>query len=297
VPLSKGFQLENARKGSDHVPVPFLHRVPAPLASPLARLKFGENYARGSFARFKWSNLGVLIAAEGVEGDCMNELVVVIEDEEDIRELIRYNLEKDGYRVLTARSGEEGISMVLSAMPELVMLDLMLPGMDGLQVCREIKAIEKLKEIPVVMVTARGEESDVVSGLELGADDYITKPFSPKVLVARVRAALRRRVAPQPTIQAVVRHERLVVNPQRREVAIDNERIELTNTEFKLLHFLIRQPGVVFTRDQIVDGVHGDDYPVTDRSVDVQIVGLRKKLLEYGACIETVRGVGYRFKG
>jgi two-component system alkaline phosphatase synthesis response regulator PhoP len=227
----------------------------------------------------------------------MNELIVVIEDEEDIRELIRYNLEKDGYRVLAARSGEEGISLVRSAIPDLVMLDLMLPGIDGLQVCREIKADEKLKDIPIVMVTARGDEPDVVSGLELGADDYVSKPFSPKVLVARVKTALRRRVAGQPDLQAIVRHERLLVNPQRREVAIDNERIELTNTEFKLLHFLIRQPGIVFTRDQIVEGVHGDDYPVTDRSVDVQIVGLRKKLLEYGACIETVRGVGYRFKG
>jgi two-component system phosphate regulon response regulator PhoB len=177
------------------------------------------------------------------------------------------------------------------------MLDLMLPGIDGLEVCREIKADERLKSIPVVMVTARGEEPDVVAGLELGADDYVSKPFSPKVLVARVKTALRRRIAVQPDSQTIVRHERLLINPQRREVAIDNERIELTNTEFKLLHFLIRQPGIVFTRDQIVDGVHGDDYPVTDRSVDVQIVGLRKKLLEYGACIETVRGVGYRFKG
>jgi len=227
----------------------------------------------------------------------MNELIVVIEDEDDIRELIRYNLEKDGYRVLGARSGEEGLALVRSALPNLVMLDLMLPGIDGLQVCREIKADERLQAIPIVMVTARGEEPDVVSGLELGADDYVSKPFSPKVLVARVKTALRRRRDGQPEMQAIVRHERLLVNPQRREVAIDNERIELTNTEFKLLHFLIKQPGIVFTRDQIVDGVHGDDYPVTDRSVDVQIVGLRKKLLEYGACIETVRGVGYRFKG
>ncbi len=227
----------------------------------------------------------------------MNELIVIIEDEDDIRELIRYNLEKDGYRVLAARSGEEGLDLVRSALPDLVMLDLMLPGMDGLQVCREIKADSRLKVIPIVMVTARGDEPDVVSGLELGADDYVSKPFSPKVLVARVKNALRRRRDGQSDQQAIVRHERLLVNPQRREVAIDNERIELTNTEFKLLHFLIKQPGIVFTRDQIVDGVHGDDYPVTDRSVDVQIVGLRKKLLEYGACIETVRGVGYRFKG
>jgi two-component system phosphate regulon response regulator PhoB len=173
----------------------------------------------------------------------------------------------------------------------------MLPGIDGLQVCREMKAEPRLSGISIVMVTARGEEPDVVTGLELGADDYISKPFSPKVLLARVKSVLRRKRGGEGDAKSIVRYERLLVNPQRREVAIDNERIELTNTEFKLLHFLMRQPGIVFSRDQIVEGVHGDDYPVTDRSVDVQVVGLRKKLLEYGECIETVRGVGYRFKG
>jgi len=226
----------------------------------------------------------------------MNQLIVVIEDEEDIRELIRYNLDKEGYRVLVANSGEEGLELVVNSMPDLIVLDLMLPGIDGLEVCRQLKKEPKTKDIPIVMVTARGEEPDVVSGLELGAEDYVSKPFSPKVLVARVRTVLRRSQAGEADPQAILRHEQLLVNPQRREVAIGNERIELTNTEFKLLYFLLRQPGVVFTRDQIVEGVHGDDYPVTDRSVDVQVVGLRKKLLEYGQCIETVRGVGYRFK-
>jgi two-component system phosphate regulon response regulator PhoB len=226
----------------------------------------------------------------------MSQLIVVIEDEEDIRELIRYNLDKEGYRVLVANSGEEGLELVVNSMPDLIVLDLMLPGIDGLQVCRQLKADPKTRNIPVVMVTARGEEPDVVSGLELGAEDYVSKPFSPKVLAARVRTVLRRSQAGEADPQAILRHEQLLVNPQRREVAIGNERIELTNTEFKLLYFLLRQPGVVFTRDQIVEGVHGDDYPVTDRSVDVQVVGLRKKLLEYGQCIETVRGVGYRFK-
>jgi two-component system alkaline phosphatase synthesis response regulator PhoP len=226
----------------------------------------------------------------------MSQLIVVIEDEEDIRELIRYNLDKEGYRVLVANSGEEGLELVVNSMPDLIVLDLMLPGIDGLQVCRQLKADPKTRNIPVVMVTARGEEPDVVSGLELGAEDYVSKPFSPKVLAARVRTVMRRSQAGEADPQAILRHEQLLVNPQRREVAIGNERIELTNTEFKLLYFLLRQPGVVFTRDQIVEGVHGDDYPVTDRSVDVQVVGLRKKLLEYGQCIETVRGVGYRFK-
>jgi len=226
----------------------------------------------------------------------MSQLIVVIEDEEDIRELIRYNLDKEGYRVLAANSGEEGLELVMNSMPDLIVLDLMLPGIDGLEVCRQLKEEPKTKDIPIMMVTARGEEPDVVSGLELGAEDYVSKPFSPKVLVARVKTVLRRSQAGESDPQAILRHEQLLVNPQRREVAIGNERIELTNTEFKLLYFLLRQPGVVFTRDQIVDGVHGDDYPVTDRSVDVQVVGLRKKLLEYGQCIETVRGVGYRFK-
>lgn len=227
----------------------------------------------------------------------MSEVILVIEDEEDIRELIRYNLEKDGYRVLMAHSGEDGLELARRSAPSLVLLDLMLPGIDGLQVCRQLKSDAALKAIPVVIVTARGDEPDVVSGLELGADDYISKPFSPKVLLARVKTVLRRNKAGEVDPQMVVRHERLIVDPQRREVSIDNELIDLTNTEFKLLHFLMRKPGIVFTRDQIVDGVHGDDYPVTDRSVDVQVVGLRKKLHEYGACIETVRGVGYRFKG
>ena len=148
-----------------------------------------------------------------------------------------------------------------------------------------------------VMVSARGEEPDVVTGLELGADDYIPKPFSPRVLLARVRTVLRRGKTGPADQQALLKVDGLVLNPVRREVHVDNSLTELTNTEFKLLHFLMRQPGVVFTRNQIVDGVHGDDYPVTDRSVDVQVVGLRKKLGPYGVYIETVRGVGYRFKG
>jgi two-component system alkaline phosphatase synthesis response regulator PhoP len=230
------------------------------------------------------------------------DVILVIEDEEDIRELIRYNLVKEGYVVLTANSGEEGLRTARAVKPKLVVLDLMLPGIDGLQLCREMKSDAVLRDIPVVMVTARGEEHDVVSGLELGADDYISKPFSPKVLLARIKTVLRRKrgldsEARQVGGQSIISYDKLVINMQRREVLIGEQQIELTNTEFKLLHFLIQQPGVVFTRDQIVEGVHGDDYPVTDRSVDVQVVGLRKKLLDYGAFIETVRGVGYRFKG
>lgn len=227
----------------------------------------------------------------------MKELIVVIDDEEDIRELIRYNLSKEGYEVVCAVSGEEGLELIRRRAPNIVILDLMLPGMGGLEVCRQLKADSVLKAIPIVIVSALGDEPDVVSGLELGADDYVSKPFSPRVLLARVKSVLRRGRAAPIDEQAILREEGLFVNPQRREVQINGALIELTNTEFKLLHFLMRQPGLVFTRDQIVDGVHGDDYPVTDRSVDVQVVGLRKKLLDYGAYIETVRGVGYRFKG
>lgn len=227
----------------------------------------------------------------------VTEVILVIDDEEDIRELIRYNLQKEGFKVIGAASGEEGLTLVKNARPDLVILDLMLPGVGGLMVCRQLKGDAALKDIPIIMVSALGDEPTIVSGLELGADDYISKPFSPKVLVARVKSVLRRGKSPQPDVNSIVQHEDLVVNPLRREVYIADTPVELTNTEFKLLHFLMRRPGLVFTRDQIVDGVHGDDYPVTDRSVDVQVVGLRKKLGDYGACIETVRGVGYRFKG
>jgi two-component system phosphate regulon response regulator PhoB len=227
----------------------------------------------------------------------MKELIVVIDDEEDIRELIRYNLSKDGFAVECAVSGEEGVELVQREKPDLVILDLMLPGIDGLEVCRRLKADPVLKTIPIVMVSARGEEPDVISGLELGADDYVSKPFSPRVLLARVRSVLRRGKVPLPDTAAVLREGGLSIDPQRHEVHVDDALVELTNTEFKLLHFLMRQPGMVFTRDQIVEGVHGDDYPVTDRSVDVQVVGLRKKLGAYESYIETVRGVGYRFRG
>jgi two-component system alkaline phosphatase synthesis response regulator PhoP len=223
--------------------------------------------------------------------------VLVIEDEEDICELIRYNLTKEGYSVTCATSGEEGVQVVRTLAPDVIILDLMLPGIDGLEVCKQIKGDAAIKDTPIIIVSARGEEGDVVTGLELGADDYVAKPFSPKVLSARVKSVLRRGKSAPVGSEAIVELEGISVNPERREVSVEGQLIELTNTEFKLLHFLMRRPGVVFTRDQIVEGVHGDDYPVTDRSVDVQVVGLRKKLGSAEAAIETVRGVGYRFKG
>lgn len=227
----------------------------------------------------------------------MKQTVLVIDDEDDIRELIVYNLTKEGYRVEGAVSGEAGLEVLKGEPPDLIILDLMLPGLDGLEVCRRVKADSRLQQIPIIMVTARGEEPDIVRGLELGADDYVAKPFSPKVLVARVKSVLRRGRQSPIDLDQVLEFEGLLINPPRREVRVDGALIELTNTEFKLLHFLMRQPGLVFTRDQIVEGVHGDDYPVTERSVDVQVVGLRKKLGECGSYVETVRGVGYRFRG
>ncbi len=224
------------------------------------------------------------------------EAVLVVEDDEHIRELLEYNLTKEGYRVTAVETGEEGLKAARAKLPDLVLLDLMLPEMDGLEVCRALRRDAKTQDVPVVMVTAKGEEADVVAGLELGADDYITKPFSPRVLVARVRSVLRRRAQePQPEGAALKVHE-LVMHPGRHEVLVNDEPLVLTSTEFRVLHFLARRPGWVFTRYQIVDAVHGEDYPVTERSVDVQIAGLRKKLGAAGHYIETVRGVGYRFK-
>lgn len=221
--------------------------------------------------------------------------ILVVEDCPEILELISFNLEKEGYEVRRAESGEEGLSLVKKDIPDIVLLDLMLPGIDGLEVCRRLKAEDRTRAVPVVIVSAKGEESDVVSGLELGAYDYVSKPFRPKELLARVRAVLRRVSTPEPSSREVIRLHGMELNPMRRELRLAGKPVELTFTEFELLHFLMRRPGWVFTRYQIVDAVRGGDYPVTDRSVDVQIVGLRKKLGNSADYIETVRGVGYRF--
>jgi two-component system phosphate regulon response regulator PhoB len=222
--------------------------------------------------------------------------ILVIEDEEDILELVRYNLAKEGYEVICATTGEEGLGVARSKLPTLVVLDLMLPSVDGLEVCRLLKTDSKTRHIPIVILTARSEEVDIVTGLELGADDYITKPFSPKVLVARVRTVLRRIMKEPMSETDTVKIHDVVIHPGRHEVLVEGVPVELTYTEFGILHFLARHPGWVFTRSQIVDAVKGDDYPVTDRSVDVQIVGLRKKLGPHGRYIETVRGIGYRLR-
>lgn len=224
------------------------------------------------------------------------ERVLIIEDDDNIRELLQYNLQREGYLVTGLPSGENTLVTARAQHPDIILLDLMLPGIDGLSVCKMLKADAATAAIPVVMVTAKGEEADVVVGLELGADDYIIKPFSPKVLVARVRAVLRRKtVASHDDATAPLQIGGLSIHPGRRELLIDGKPVELTFTEFQLLHFLAGRPGWVFTRYQIVDAIKGEDYPVTDRSVDVQVVGLRKKLGPYSDYIETIRGIGYRF--
>lgn len=225
-----------------------------------------------------------------------NESILAVDDEEDILELLRYNLAKEGYRVTCVGSGEEALAAARAHPPDLILLDLMLPGMDGLEVCRALKGEAPTRQIPIIMLTAKGEEADIVIGLELGADDYVTKPFSPRVLLARVRSLLRRRTAGLPEAGASLKVHELVINPGRHEVLLKGRPLDLTATEFRLLHQLARRPGWVFTRTQIVDAVHGEDYPVSDRSVDVQVVSLRKKLGSGGKYLETVRGVGYRFK-
>lgn len=222
--------------------------------------------------------------------------VLIVDDEEDILELVEYNLARAGYACACMTSGSEALTSARTMLPDLVVLDLMLPGLDGFEVCAALKHDPKTRHIPIVMLTAKGTEADIVRGLEMGADDYVTKPFSPKVLVARVQAVLRRQPKDGPEEAASIRVQGLCIHPGRHEVLIDGAPIELTHTEFKVLYFLARRPGWVFTRSQVVDAVHGVGYPVTDRSVDVQIVGLRKKLGTYGDYIETVRGVGYRFK-
>ena len=224
------------------------------------------------------------------------EQILVVDDEEDILELVRFNLSKEGYQVICAATGERAVEIARSELPDLVVLDLMLPGMDGLEAAKFLKNDPETKDIPIIMLTAKGEESDVVTGLELGADDYVTKPFSPRILMARVKAVLRRKLTEPPDGSEVVKIHNLIIHPGRHEVRVDNKPVDLTFTEFGILSYLVRRPGWVFTRSQIVDAVRGTDYFVTDRSVDVQIVGLRKKLGPGGKFIETVRGVGYRFK-
>jgi len=221
--------------------------------------------------------------------------ILIVDDEEDIIELVQLNLTREGYQTLACTTGEKALAIAESKLPDLVILDLMLPGIDGMEVCRRLKAKPDTRQIPILMLTAKGEEADIVAGLELGASDYVTKPFSGKVLVARVRRLLRRQEG-ETEDRNIIQVADLTIDPARHEVLVSGKPVPLTLTEFNVLHMLAMRPGVVFTRYQIVDKVHGSDYMATDRAVDVQIVGLRRKLGSCGKLIETVRGVGYRLR-
>ena len=223
--------------------------------------------------------------------------VLVIEDEPDIRELIEFNLKKYDYNVLLANNGEKGLKDVRSYQPDLILLDLMLPGVQGLDVCRIIKSDDNIKNTPIIILSALGQEEDIVSGLEAGADDYVSKPFSLDVLNARIKTVLRRyHKKDEEDRNRVLLYQTIKINPLTHEVSIDGKIVSLTYTEFQILHLLMSHPGWVFTRYQIINKIRGENYPITDRSIDFQIVGLRKKMMGKGNLIETIRGVGYRFQ-
>ncbi len=223
--------------------------------------------------------------------------ILIIEDEEDIVELLTFNLSKEGYAVESAMTGEDGLALACNFLPDVVLLDLMLPGLDGLEVCKALKNDDKTRNVIVIMLTAKSEETDIVTGLEVGADDYVAKPFSPRVLIARIRAAVRRtKSSGNIESRSIIKADGLTIDPARHEVQVNGKRLALTPTEFQILLTLARRPGLVFSRYQIVNHVRGEDTIITDRAIDVQIAGLRKKLGDYGSYVETIRGAGYRFR-
>ena len=219
--------------------------------------------------------------------------VLIVEDETDIANLMHFHLSREGFMPQIAQSGRVALETVEHFNPELLILDIMLPDLDGLEVCRKLKRDSATQQIPILMVSARGEESDIVVGLELGAEDYVTKPFSPRVLMARVKAVLRRRET-DGSKEIVLGSGGLTINPARHTVEVNGESIDLTLTQYRLLHFLASRPGFVRTRDQIVSAVRGEGTVLSSRAIDVHVAALRQKLGERGEIIETVRGVGYR---
>ena len=222
-----------------------------------------------------------------------NNKILLVDDEQDILELLEYNLVKQDFGIVKCDNGEDALSVSRDQSIDLILLDLMLPGISGIDVCRILKNDEITKNIPIIMITAKGEESDIIKGLEVGADDYVTKPFSISVLSARIKSILRRNSYTEKS--SINSFEELSIEVNSREVYVDEKRIDLTYTEFEILRLLSSHHKWVYTRDQIIDNVHGEDYAVTDRSIDFQIVGLRKKLGSASRFIKTIRGVGYRF--
>jgi len=226
----------------------------------------------------------------------LKETILIVDDEESILKLIRYNLESEGYKVIAVKSGEEALTKAFEINPDIIVLDLMLPGLNGIEVCKILTKDERTSLIPVLMLTARSEDADIIAGLEAGADDYITKPFSPKILIARIKTVLRRTKNNSTGINnsADISIHKININLEKHIVVSEGKMIELSVTEFSILKYLCKNPGWVFSRNQIISAVKGDDYPVTERSVDVQILGIRKKLKNQGHFLETVRGIGYR---
>ena len=218
--------------------------------------------------------------------------ILVVEDEQDIRDLLVFNLQKNGFNVRAVDNGEKALSLIRTDNFDLILLDLMIPGISGFDLTRILKNDDETSEVPIIMLTAKGEESDIVKGLEIGAQDYITKPFSIKVLVARINKIINSKIT---NTNSVIEYENLIINIKSREVIVEGKSINLTFTEFEILKLLASHSKWVYTRTEIIDQVRGDNYIVTDRTIDFQIVGLRKKLGSYGKCIKTVRGVGYRF--
>ena len=225
-----------------------------------------------------------------------NKKILIIEDDKDIRDLISFNLSKNGYKTILSRDGEKGIEKAKNEKPDLVLLDLMLPGIHGLDVCKTLKTDSSLNKLSIIMLTALGQEEDIIKGLEAGADDYITKPFSFKILFARIKSVLRRKKTKESSNKNPVNLYGVKIDPQTRQVIINENELKLTFTQFQILYLLASHPGWVFTRYRIIDKIRSDNNSVTDRSVDFQIVGLRKKMNNLGKLIETIRGVGYRFK-
>ena len=225
-----------------------------------------------------------------------NKKILIIEDDKDIRDLISFNLSNNSYKTILSKDGEKGIEKAKNEKPDLVLLDLMLPGIHGLDVCKILKTDSSLNKVSIIMLTALGQEEDIIKGLEAGADDYITKPFSFKILLARIKSVLRRKKTKESSNKGPVNLYGVKIDPQTRQVIINENELKLTFTEFQILYLLASHPGWVFTRYQIIDKIRSDNNSVTDRSVDFQIVGLRKKMNNLGKLIETIRGVGYRFK-
>jgi DNA-binding response OmpR family regulator len=224
----------------------------------------------------------------------MSKTILIVDDEKDLQELVRFNLEKEGFDVIVARDSASGLEIALRHKPDLIVLDLMMPGLDGLEICRRLRADERGRRLPILMLTARSTEADRIVGLEFGADDYVTKPFSPRELVARIKAILRR-TGEHEEAEEVIRREKLILDIGARSASYDQKPVELTATEFRILQFMARRPGRAIQRDEIITGALDSDSNVFDRTIDVHITAIRRKLREGAHLIETVRGFGYRF--